>query len=442
MKRLCVVLCVAALSPAALQSRQQGSTGLNAPAGPLRVDPPRVVSRYPDSAMTVATPFHSVNITFDEPLDPATVLPANFAIGKAGGAGLSATLRYYETSGKCGVNMFVTPPIEPGASYTVRVSGVKDASGNMIPVSSPVLWSFSVQPPSRVTATIDSFDTAPVQWKQPSAARYTTGIDTGSFSFSPSTVYPGLQGNTGAAALSFAWDTAASSWLLRVQLDTLAPQKSLLWQKLGTVVEAYVYSDGGNSQFRFCIEDSVDIYPEGRAQNHKVSRWYTLNWVGWRLLEWDLANDSVGVWLGGPSLGGQMRFDGFQLRYLPGTSAHSGTVVIDQLQIAKAVIVSLGPRLDVIPGLYALDQNYPNPFNPSTVIGYHLPAGARVTLKVFDLLGREIATLVDGPVPAGSHSVTWNAASCASGMYFARLSASGPGGEIRYVKITKLELLK
>ena len=439
MKCPLILFGIAVLCTASLHARQ---TGAGFRTGSARVDPPRVVSRYPDSAMTVATPFHSVNITFDEPLDPATVLSTNFSIGKVGGALLSRTLQYYESSGKGGVNIFVAPPLEPGASYTVRVSGVKDMTGNTIPDGSPVLWTFSVQPPSRITATVDSFDTAPVQWKQPMAAHFTTGVDTASFSFVSSPVYPGLRGDPGSAALSFRWDTAASAWLLRLPLDTLAPARSLLWQKLGTVLEAYVFNDGGNSQLRFAVEDSIEVYPEGRAQNHKVSRWYPLNWVGWRLLEWDLAIDSVGVWLGSPSLGGQMRFDGFQLRYIPGISARSGTVVIDQLQVAKAVIVSVRPPGNTVSGGYALDQNFPNPFNPSTVIGYRLPADARVTLKVFDLLGREIAALVDGEVQAGSHSVTWNAASCASGVYIARLRASDTRGGMRHVKSTKLELLK
>ena len=427
-------------------------TGIGTPGNPfvlyfrtnlIRLDPPRVVSRFPDSAMTVATVFHCVNITFDEPLNPATVTTGNFRMGKVGGLpSLPRTLQYTATSAKGGVNIYVTAGLEPGASYTVSVSGVKDMTGNMIPNASPVTWSFSVGPSTRVTAIIDSFDTPPVQWKQPMTAPYTTGVDSASFLFVASPVYPGLQSDPGAAALTFAWDTAASAWLLRVPLDTLAPQKTLQWQKLGTVLEAYVFADGGGSQFRFGIEDSIDVYPGGRAQNHKVSRWFPLNWVGWKLLDWDLASDSVGVWLGGPTLGGQMRFDGFQLRYLPGISALSGILVIDRLQIAKAVIVSVTPPAGGIPARYALDQNFPNPFNPSTVIGYHLPADARVTLKVFDLLGREVATLVDGPVQAGSHSVTWNAGSIGSGIYFARLSASDPGGGMRYVKTTKLELLK
>jgi hypothetical protein len=393
--------------------------------------------------MTVATTFHTVNITFDEPLNPATVTTGNFRIGKIGGLpSLARTVVYTEALVRSGVNIYVTAGLEAGASYAVSLSGVKDRTGNMIPNTSPVTWTFSVGPSSRVTARIDSFDTSPVQWKQPTADRYTTGVAAASFLFVSSPVFPGLQADPGAAALTFTWDTTAPACLLRVPLDTLAPQRALQWQKVGTVLEAYVFADGGGSQFRFGVEDSVDVYPGGRAQNHKVSRWYPLNWVGWKLLEWDLASDSVGVWLGSPSLGGQIRFDGFQLRYLPGTSSPSGIMVIDQLQIAKAVIVSVSPPAGGSPGRYSLDQNFPNPFNPSTVIGYHLPVDARVTLRVFDLLGREIATLVDGQVQAGSHSVTWNAGSFGSGVYFARLCASDPGGGIRYLKTTKLELLK
>ena len=426
-------------------------TGIGTPGNPfvlhfrtrlVRVDPPRIIARSPDSARVAATPYQCVNITFDEPLDPATVVIPNFVVGKVGGGLVSRTLQYYQASGKGAVNMFFPAPLDPGASYIVRVSGVKDLTGNIIPNTSPVTWTFSIQPSTRVAQTIDSLDAAPSGWKQPMADQFTKGVDSASFTLTSSPVYPASGANPGAASLAFAWDTSRSAWFLRVPLDTLVTQRSILFQKLGTVVEAYVFGDGGGSQIRFCVEDSVDIYPGGRPQNHKVSRWYTLNWVGWRLLEWDLANDSVGVWLGSPTLGAEIRFDSFQLRYLAGTSAPSGRIVIDQLQVARAVIVSVPPSVKGIPGGYALDQNYPNPFNPSTVIGYRLPADAHVTLAVYDVLGQKVATLVDALVPAGSHSATWNPLSCGSGVYFARLIASDGGGAVRFAGTTKLQLLK
>ena len=71
-----------------------------------------------------------------------------------------------------------------------------------------------------------------------------------------------------------------------------------------------------------------------------------------------------------------------------------------------------------VPASYALDQNYPNPFNPSTEIRYAVPAEAHVTLKVYNLLGQEVASLVDEVKEAGRHTVSWNASDQASGVYF------------------------
>jgi photosystem II stability/assembly factor-like uncharacterized protein len=70
-------------------------------------------------------------------------------------------------------------------------------------------------------------------------------------------------------------------------------------------------------------------------------------------------------------------------------------------------------------------QNYPNPFNPSTVVSYQLPVVSRVDLRVFDLLGREVAVLVNEEKPPGSYTMTWDASDLPSGVYFCRLTAGG-----------------
>jgi hypothetical protein len=80
------------------------------------------------------------------------------------------------------------------------------------------------------------------------------------------------------------------------------------------------------------------------------------------------------------------------------------------------------------PGTYALEEPYPNPFNGETQIRYSVAGtgtGGTITLKVFDLLGREVATLVDGPAKQGRASVSWNAAGVASGVYLCRLQSGG-----------------
>ena len=89
-----------------------------------------------------------------------------------------------------------------------------------------------------------------------------------------------------------------------------------------------------------------------------------------------------------------------------------------------------------VPSAIQLSQNYPNPFNPSTTIKYQLLTQSHVTLKMFDVLGREVTTLVDDVEQPGYKAVTWNARSVASGVYFCRLQAGS------FVETKKLVLTK
>jgi hypothetical protein len=70
------------------------------------------------------------------------------------------------------------------------------------------------------------------------------------------------------------------------------------------------------------------------------------------------------------------------------------------------------------PSQYILKQNYPNPFNPNTTIEYTNPQQSKVTIKVFDMLGRNVATLVDQVKEAGCYFAEWNASPLTSGVYF------------------------
>lgn len=75
---------------------------------------------------------------------------------------------------------------------------------------------------------------------------------------------------------------------------------------------------------------------------------------------------------------------------------------------------------------YSLSQNYPNPFNPQTVINYHMPSANHVTIKVYDALGNEVATLIDRRVEGGDHFVTFNGSNLSSGIYFCKMFAGDP----------------
>ncbi len=77
---------------------------------------------------------------------------------------------------------------------------------------------------------------------------------------------------------------------------------------------------------------------------------------------------------------------------------------------------------DLVPGTYALGQNYPNPFNPSTTINFALPQTSNVVLKVYDVLGSEVATLLNGEKAAGNYEVSFDASKLASGLYIYTLN--------------------
>ena len=89
-----------------------------------------------------------------------------------------------------------------------------------------------------------------------------------------------------------------------------------------------------------------------------------------------------------------------------------------------------------IPDKFSLSQNYPNPFNPATTINFSIPKSGLVTLKVFDVLGQEVATLVNDPKVAGTYSVNFDGSTLTSGVYFYRIEAGD------YIDVKKMVLLK
>ncbi len=103
---------------------------------------------------------------------------------------------------------------------------------------------------------------------------------------------------------------------------------------------------------------------------------------------------------------------------------------------AQPAIVGVGGNPPVSAEQFYLHQNYPNPFNPVTTIRYRVARAANVTLKIYDLTGREVAVPVNGPRRAGEHEVLFDAGKLASGVYFYRLSAEG------FSQVRKMLLLR
>ncbi|MEO8210627.1 MAG: T9SS type A sorting domain-containing protein, partial [bacterium] len=93
-----------------------------------------------------------------------------------------------------------------------------------------------------------------------------------------------------------------------------------------------------------------------------------------------------------------------------------------------------------VPAKFDLSQNYPNPFNPSTKINYDLPFDGKVSIKIFDMAGKEVSTLVNEVKTAGYYSLDFNGSNLSSGVYFYRINAEANGQN--FVSTKKMMLVK
>jgi Secretion system C-terminal sorting domain len=122
--------------------------------------------------------------------------------------------------------------------------------------------------------------------------------------------------------------------------------------------------------------------------------------------------------------------------------------IIDGSEYGDKITNIIEPNISMGPIDFDLYQNYPNPFNPSTIIRYEIPGQARndnalVTLKVYDVLGNEVTTLVNEEKPAGSYEVDFDGNGLSSGIYFYRLSVrASTGAAQHYVETKKTVLLR
>jgi photosystem II stability/assembly factor-like uncharacterized protein len=122
------------------------------------------------------------------------------------------------------------------------------------------------------------------------------------------------------------------------------------------------------------------------------------------------------------------------------TDSRIGTIVGDSGIILRTTTGGLTEVKDDhkhdLPNTFRLEQNYPNPFNPMTTISFSLPSRSIVSLQVFDMIGREVATIVSEEIPAGNYTKQWNAGNMSSGIYFYRLQA-GPYTDTKILLLLK-----
>lgn len=109
---------------------------------------------------------------------------------------------------------------------------------------------------------------------------------------------------------------------------------------------------------------------------------------------------------------------------------------------STGTVVGVDALVNEIPQVFDLQQNYPNPFNPSTKIRFDVPKASNVTITIYDVLGREVTTLVNGVQAPGRYDAVWNASGVATGMYIYRMDAHAVDGVGSFTMVKKLLLVK
>ena len=375
-------------------------------------EPPRIVAASPGYNAQGADLRPVVTLTYSERLDPATLEGRVRLEPSGGGDPVPGTVAYYDVGAQSAVSFFPEESLSPETGYRLVVEpGVEDLFQNEQSARQQTL--FTTGSDSWAVTPLDNFeDGALDRWWQPQQSGSTVGIITDSTAATPDTTVANLlHGGDTAFRLDYGWDTAASSQLIRLCFQNCG-NSSVSFDDTYTL-QAYVFGDGSGNGFRFAVDD---------AGGTEVSPWFTVDWIGWKLVSWDMGSDGVGSWIGNGSLDGSLRFESLQLGYTPESPAF-GRFWVDDLRIAQRVSTSEEPVAGT-PERFRIHAAYPNPFSERTTISFDLPSAAPVTVAVYDVRGAEVARLADGEAfAAGTHTLSWEPRGLASGVYVGRVTA-------------------
>ena len=385
------------------------------------MEPPILEKSYPSDTQRDVELRPIISLSYDEELDPATVTQEIFKLERDANERLvDLDLMHYVINDKSVVNLFPHENLFDGERYLTTISkGLKDLLGNTVTGSLYIPFITGLE--SLTITSIDNFEGGVGDWWQPSQSGQTTGTGAGTLRMVNQEIVNLLTNSVQSMELSYDWNVNASSWFIRLYLDVGSPENVVF--DTSYVLQAYVFGDGSGNEVRFCVDDRLPAVATG---NHEVSSWYTIDWIGWKLLEWDLSDpDQVGYWLGDGKLDGNLRFDSIQLTH-PVEGSLEGSIYFDDLRVAmKYNVTKIDDDVSNIPKEYSLSQNYPNPFNPTTQIKFSLIETNLTTLTVYDVVGRKVKTLVNERLSPGEYEVVFEAGVLASGTYFYILN-SGP----------------
>jgi len=388
------------------------------------VTPPIPADIYPPANASGIELTPIIRLSFDEKVNTTTLSGKLQVIRDSDQAAVTGTLKYFVISDKGVLILFVRTPLAANQNYSIKLApGVQDIFGNAI--SSEITSSFKTgNQQYSVISSIDNFDNGIGNWWVPGQSGSTAGTIPEFTNISQNSNYINfITSSYKSLNLNYAWDTTASSNLIREYYSPATPSFNS-----SNILQAYLFGDGSGNKFRFAVKDNTNTI--------EVSPWFNINWIGWKVINWDMTNDGTGAWIGNGILENPLSFDSFQLGYNQGAYI-SSSIYFDDLRVVNKTTVDVrNEKHSTLPSDYMLGQNYPNPFNPSTQIKFALPQTAFVKLEIYNLLGQKVSTLLNEQFSAGYHTINFNANYLSSGIYIYTLTANN------FISSKKMLLLK
>ena len=397
-------------------NQEGGNYELHFRTGPADMFAPEVINIYPEDISYGNEIFPIINIQFDEILISEGDIASYFMLERLlDNSSIPGDFVYYPVGSKSSICFFPFENLNPNEIYISRLSsGLSDIFNNTIEMNQ----SFSFETGNTDWAH-DEIDNLEIDlgnhWWDPQSSGSTLGIISDSTWIEPSSeVINLLYDSNHSMKVNYGWNLSSSDWLIRIYLSGGSPREVIF--NNSKIMQAYIFGDGSGNSFRFCVDDNL---PNSSSSNHEVSPWIAIDWVGWKLVSWDMSMDGTGSWIGDGNLDGNMRFDSFQLKYNQGQSQF-GNIYIDDFRIADNV--TLSNHETKFGQSFILDGNFPNPFNSSTEISFSVQNKTFIQLTIYDITGNKIIDLVQKSYQPGQHKVRWNGLNqngneVSSGMY-------------------------
>jgi hypothetical protein len=364
-----------------------------------------LLSTYPDFNDSDISPTVEIRLAFDAPINQQSLADN---IGLFDQDNNEVEVYADVTAFQFGEIIFEPKnPLEINKPYQIRLlEDITDTEG--LSLDQNIFIDFMTEPEGYTNGTIINDFEEIGTWQDPDQSGSSVGIDPAATNFIITNERNVLGDKSGKLTYSF----IDSNGVCRLNNSVSIP----IGTNAGSNFGMWVFGDLSGNEIEYWFTDA--------GSNNVEVLIDTLDWTGWKMKYLPIG-DIPGT--------GEKQFHSIVINQTESGSL-MGELYFDGIQ--SDVVTSFDEDGNTTVSHYELFQNYPNPFNPSTVIKYNLPETGLVNIKIYDILGNKIATLLNNEKNAGSHSIEFNADKYASGVYLYKISSGS------FVSVKKMMLLK